>query len=187
MENELLTNYVIIYDTLCIDPVSFDGKIYSHVLELENEFTVALKPLDIIKRSCIYYGSSYQGKKVSSKQILRTPHKAPIAVDLTNSIYFFPTGSPDNHFTTSWISADHILRYDEVRPKETLVEFQNNKKQTFSISLRSFKNQVQNAAVLCTELTRRMKKMKRRSVQFQDMQYMQMIREIGRNLDNQDF
>ncbi len=46
-------------------------------------------PMDIIEQSCLYYGASLRGRKDGSKHIIGTSHKAPIAVEPTNEIFFF--------------------------------------------------------------------------------------------------
>lgn len=55
-----LNNYELNFETLLIVPYE---KNKSKVYELDGEFVVNMTPLNIIKNSCLYFGSSYEGRR----------------------------------------------------------------------------------------------------------------------------
>ncbi|MGM7719387.1 competence protein ComK [Metabacillus sp. Hm71] len=63
--NELknvLEDYIINRFTMAIIPDS--NRMYSEVIEYEEEVVVHKRPMEIIDQSCRYFGSSYSGTKV---------------------------------------------------------------------------------------------------------------------------
>ena len=70
VQDGLIEEYEINPYTLLIKPIQYGSEMYSQIFELEDQFISPFKPLDIIKRSCEYFGSSYEGlreMKVLSK------------------------------------------------------------------------------------------------------------------------
>ena len=120
----------------------FNTKIY----ELNGEFLVSSSVIDIINNSCRYYGSSYLGRVSGTKKILGISYKAPIVVEESDDIVFFPTSSPRLK-DCSWFSLKKIYDY---RKNGALTEIVlcNNKKIGIDISYSSFDNQVLRAARL---------------------------------------
>ncbi len=152
-EKEFIDDFVINPLTLAILPMEYEGKLYSKVYQLdeETELFVPFKPLDLIKSACITYGSSYEGRKDASRYLIGITHKIPISIDPTNSIYFFPTNSPDKS-TCGWIAYDHVKTYSKVDTSNTLVTFHNNVSIVIPISRYSFDNQIKRTALLHTKL-----------------------------------
>ena len=64
----------------------------------------------IMEDSCMYFGSSFEGRKESSAVLLNSHYKVPVVVEETNEIIFFPTSSPRLK-DCSWISLNHISSY----------------------------------------------------------------------------
>ena len=61
-----LSNYVINYETLLIIPyIEDDNKkiIKSKVFELDEEFIVNKSPFEIVSDSCLFFGSSFEGRR----------------------------------------------------------------------------------------------------------------------------
>ncbi|MBM7694017.1 competence transcription factor ComK [Peribacillus deserti] len=58
LKSTLVEEYEINPYTLVVMPLEYGSKIYSHVLEVNGEFTSPFKPMDIIKKSCEYFYSS---------------------------------------------------------------------------------------------------------------------------------
>lgn len=73
--------------TLFIKPKRYGNKVYSQIIEVEDEFLSPLKPLDIIKNSC--FGSDYEGCRKGSMLLINAKHKIPIAIDPTNNLFSF--------------------------------------------------------------------------------------------------
>jgi competence protein ComK len=155
----LIEEYEINPHTMIILPLTYGSKIYSQIWELDDEFVSPFKPLDIMKKSCLFFGSSYEGRKEATKQLIGITHKAPITVDSTNSIYFFPTTSPSSS-QCIWISQEHIHLHRRA-DAQTQVIFKNKKSLSIPVSYNSFNNQVLRSALLKTTLSRRIENMER--------------------------
>ncbi len=164
-EKNLIEDFEINPLTVAVLPMEFKGdKIYSKVYQLdeETELFTPIKPLELIKNACKIYGSSYEGRKDGARHIVGITHKIPIAIDPTNSVYFFPTTSPNNP-QCAWISYEHIRAYKEIDSTNTLVTFRNNKAIVIPISRYSFDSQVKRAALLQTRIMQKSRDYKRRS------------------------
>jgi len=64
LKRPLIEEYEINPQTMAIIPMEYGSKIYSKILEVDEELISPFKPIEIIKKSCQYFGSSYEGSKV---------------------------------------------------------------------------------------------------------------------------
>jgi competence protein ComK len=161
----LIDEYEINPRTMIITPVPYGSKTYSQIVELQDEFLSPFRPIDIIKKSCKFFGSSYEGRTSGAKQLIGIFHKVPITIDPTNSIYFFPTISPTNS-QCIWISHDHVLSHKRIEKATTLVTFRNKESYIIPISYSSFENQLLRTALLRTKLMKRIEETERKSFYF---------------------
>ncbi|MBU8877403.1 competence protein ComK [Bacillus sp. FJAT-29790] len=161
----LIEEYEINPNTMIIKPVSYGSKIYSQIWELEDEVLSPFKPIEIIKKSCRYFGSSYEGRKEGTRQLTGITHKAPITIDPTNFIYFFPTSSASNA-QCIWISLEHILYHRRADAGNTQVIFKNKECHIIPISYNSFNNQLLRTALLKTTLNSRLEESERKALYF---------------------
>lgn len=145
-----------------IKPIVYGSKIYSKIIEVEDVYLSPFKPLDIIKKSCEYFGSDYEGRKNGTRQLMGITHKSPIAIDPTNRIFFFPTTSP-NRPECIWISNEHIDTYDRISPQETLITFHNKHSYKFPVPYSSINNQVLRTSHLVKKLMQRIEYHERKS------------------------
>lgn len=87
------TNYLMEYeinpDTMAVLPIEIGKNTCSRVLEVEGEYVVAMKPTEIVDRSCRYFGSSLKGRQEGTREIMGVTHKAPIIVEASNKIFYF--------------------------------------------------------------------------------------------------
>lgn len=162
MKQKQIEEYEVNPYTMFITPIVYGSKVYSKIYELEDEFLSPFKPIDIIKKSCEYFSSSFEGRKDGTKQLIGITHKVPIAIDPTNFIYFFPTTSPTRS-ECIWISHEHIMNYSRLAPRQTQVTFQNKQTYTLPISYSSFDNQMLRTALLRTKLMQRIGQTERKS------------------------
>lgn len=163
--SSLIDEYEINPNTMAVMPLAYGSKIYSQIWELEDEFISPFKPIDIIKKSCTFFGSSYEGRKEGTRQLTGITHKAPITIDPTNFIYFFPTTSASNS-KCIWISSEHILSYHRVDRGNTEVKFKNKQSKIIPVSFNSFNNQVLRTALLRTTLISRIEESERKALYF---------------------
>lgn len=154
MKLKQIEEYEVNPFTMFVKPIAYGSKIYSEIFEVEDEFLSPFKPLDIIKNSCEYYGSDYEGRRNGTKQLVGYAHKIPIAIDPTNRIFFFPTTSPSRQ-ECIWISHEHVKDYARISPQETLIHFNNNQSFTFPISCSTIISQLERTAYLRTKLMQR--------------------------------
>jgi competence protein ComK len=157
----VLDEFIVSRYTMAILPHHFHEHRYSKVIEEDGEYIVKMKPLDIIARSCHYYGSSLKGRKEGTKEIIGITHKAPIAIEPLNEIYVFPTTSP-NDPRCVWLSHIHVFKYEPSRGERTMVYFKNEKSICLEVSYHSFVNQLYRTAQLRTKLSERMEARERK-------------------------
>ena len=104
---EELENYEINVDTLVILPI---GKSKSKVYEYGGEFIVKKSSLRIIEDSCLFFGSSYEGRKEGTKALIGIEMKVPIIIEDSRNIIFFPTSSCIRE-SSIWISFQQLIMY----------------------------------------------------------------------------
>ncbi|MEH7014716.1 competence protein ComK [Neobacillus niacini] len=162
MKLKQIEEYEVNPFTMFVKPIVYGSKIYSEIFEVEDEFLSPFKPLDIIRSSCEYYGSDYEGRRNGTKLLVGYAHKIPIAIDPTNRIFFFPTTSP-NRQECIWISHEHVKKPVRINPQETLILFNNNQSFSFPVSCSSIISQLERTAYLRTKLMQRIEHNERKS------------------------
>lgn len=136
--------YEVNKGTLAIIPTSADGSL---ILEDKNEYQINKLPFDIMDYSCKYFGSSYEGRKEGTKDILSIEYKVPIIIEDSNALVFFPTISPRDP-KCSWISVKRIKDFYQQDEYTTVIIFDNDKKLVLPVSFRSLENQILRATRL---------------------------------------
>lgn len=165
MKDKIIEEYILNPCTLYIEPEVYGSKIYTRVYELRENFLVPFKTLDIINESCLFYGSDFDGRIKGSKHLTGITHKTPIAIDPTNSLYFFPTTSSKRN-DCIWVNS-HLV--DDPQPFTsgiTKVSFLNKKTYEIPVSHRVFNNQLSRAYQLSEKLNKRIDEMQRRKSHF---------------------
>lgn len=160
-ERTIIDGFIMTRYTMAILPHLGSGQCYSKVIEEDGEYIVKKRPIDIIERSCGYYGASLKGRKEGTKAIIGITHKAPIAVEPLNEIYVFPTASPNDEHCV-WISHMHVMKYEPSHRERTIVYLKNNKTICLDVSYHSFVNQLYRTAQLRTKLSERMEARERK-------------------------
>lgn len=146
----MLEEYEINEHTLAIVPVDED---ISKVLEEDNIYFVRKKTTDIIDHSCKYFGSSYNGRFEGTKHILGFNYKAPIIVEETKKIIFFPTASPRFN-NCSWLNLKQISSYIK-KEDDSIVFFKCGREMIVKLSYNSLENQIFRATRLESILNER--------------------------------
>lgn len=129
--------YEINDETLAILP--FD-KNKSRVIEEGEEYIVNEIPYLIMEDSCEYFGSSFEGRILGSKNILGSVYKAPIIVEESQNLIFFPTGAI-NSSSVAWISYKKIKSVEKCG-KRTKIIFVNGDSIIANCPYFSIKNQI---------------------------------------------
>ena len=148
-----MNNYEINNDTLAIIPMD---NYKSRIIEKNKEFIVDETPIKIIENSCQYFGSSYQGRFMGTKKLIGVTHKAPIIIEESREIIFFPTNSP-RLYECTWISLKNLNNYKRNNDASEIL-FNNGNLLNLDISYGSLDNQVLRAARLESVLRLRKEK-----------------------------
>ena len=145
-----MISYEINCDTLALIPVSEKE---TKIIERNNVFNINRPVMDIIEDSCEYFGSSYLGRHEGTKKLIGITHKAPIIIEESKNLIYFPTTSPRLE-NCIWIALNNIKTYERKNGK-TELEFTNNKRIRLDISFGSLDNQVLRATKLESVLRKR--------------------------------
>jgi competence protein ComK len=137
-------NYEINFDTQLIIPINQNT---SKAVEEDGEYIIDKNAMNIMEHSCEYFGSSYEGRKEGTKKLLGITHKAPIIIEESRKIIFFPTASPDSK-ECIWINLEKIDKYYKVSKKCSAIKFKNGEIMEFNMSYGSLSNQILRATRL---------------------------------------
>lgn len=148
-----MNEYEINSETLAIIP---EDKNLTRIYENEKTFLVNRPSLEIMEESCAYFGSSLIGRQKGTQSLIGISHKAPIIIEESKEIIFFPTTSPRLE-KCSWISLKNIEKY--YRENGTInIEFKSGKKISFPLSYGVLDNQILRATRLESVLRQRKSK-----------------------------
>ena len=150
-----MDSYQINSKTLAIIPIN---RKQTKVFEDDMILVINKSTRKIIQENCEYFGSSYEGRKKGTMDLLGVTHKAPILIEESNNIIFFPTSSPRLN-DCGWISLNNLesnRSYDD----DSIIEFNNQMKLQVNVSNKVIENQVLRATRLESLLTKRKKKIK---------------------------
>ncbi len=146
-----LSSYEINSETLLILPY---GRGKSKVYEYDGEFVVNEGPLMIIRNSCLFFGSTFEGRRDASRDIIGVDMKVPILIEESRNIIFFPTSSCINQ-SSIWISYQNLLKYSKLDDINSLLYFKNSKSIKVGIKYNLIDNQVVRCIKLDTLLIKR--------------------------------
>lgn len=91
--------------------IIYDGVGGSIIFEVDNTIYIPnVLPTIIIKRNCINYGCTYEGRLKNTEILTKYKYKAPILVRELGNIIFFPTNSPRLK-DCCWINLNNISKY----------------------------------------------------------------------------
>ena len=150
-----MNEYEVSIETLAI--VS-KGDGLTQVFEESGDFYVEEKPLTLIDNSCKYFGASLAGRQEGTKKMIGVTHKAPIIMEESTNLVFFPTHSP-THLNCSWININKLVHYKKSDDNlKTILIFSNGVTLEFDIKYGSMNNQILRSARLVNVLQSRKEK-----------------------------
>ena len=144
-------DYEINVDTLMLIPI--DGN-KTKVIEIDDSFIVKNSTLSIIKKSCLFFGCSYEGRRDAVKHLIGIDMKVPILIEESRNIIFFPTNSCVKR-NSIWISYQNLLKYTKFNEFSTVLYFCNKKKLKIDVKHNLIDNQVIRCLKLETLLCKR--------------------------------
>jgi len=148
-----MKEYEINASTLCIVPIDKDRSL---VYEYDSNFVVNMSCFKIIERSCLFFGSTFVGRRDASCLFLNTLHKVPIIIEESREIMFFPTNSPNNG-NCMWISFNNFEGVDKIDAHFSRLYFKNNNELKVRVSYFVITNQIVRCNRLKIEFNRRKK------------------------------
>lgn len=120
--------------------ISFNNSI-SKVFENDSELLVRSFSFDIVKNSCLFFGSSYEGRAYYTSSMLGYKMKLPIIVEESSPIIFFPTCSPKKN-NCIWISYKNLLKYCKKNKNTTTLYFKDNNIVDVNVNYNIIDNQI---------------------------------------------
>lgn len=145
MEN-ILQDYIVNKKTLAIIPAK-QVEYESIVMEGNQVLRVRQTPLQLIKKACLDYWSSYEGRRQAVMYHTNFMRQVPIPISPQHGIYTFPTHAT-GHIDCHWIFFNNILLITEGDPSKeksntkTQVIFKNRKTLRLNISMHVLENQM---------------------------------------------
>lgn len=106
--------YIINEKTLAF--TSIDSNYYRTKIYEENDIIYMHEsPLTIIEKSCLHYGSSFEGRKEAAKQILNKNSKLPVTITPHIGLFFLPTTSHRNKECVwfSYYQVEDFFEFDD--------------------------------------------------------------------------
>ncbi|WP_053072023.1 competence protein ComK [Ornithinibacillus contaminans] len=140
-----------------------EGTINTFVLEEEAEYVVDYSPSKLIDFACKFFGASLKGRQEGTRDICGITHKAPISIDPSSGMYFFPTTSPTNA-KCSWIAHSHIDHVNRAVNQCTEIVFKNGKRILVDTSYGSVMNQIHRTAQFRYLLDNRIKHLQQQKI-----------------------
>ena len=140
----MITKYEVNNGTLAVLPNDEDTSL---VYEDDNRYIIQEKAYKIMDDSCKYFGSTYEGRKNGSKEILGAEYKVPIIVEDSNNLIVFPTTSPFSDDCV-WISLKRVKNIFKIDSFNTKILFDNNVEIIVPCSFRSVEKQLSRASRL---------------------------------------
>jgi len=133
-------DYEINSETLLISAIS-DSK--SKVLESKSvTYDIDSSVFQVIEHSCEYFGSTLVGRQLGTKALIGVTHKAPIFIEESTNIIFFPLNSPRKS-DCIWVSFNNILSYKKgSTAKSTIIKFKSGDEIEVPVSIGVITNQI---------------------------------------------
>ncbi len=125
----------------------------SRIIEENDEFVVTKDSTEIINDSCKFFGSSYSGRFEGTKNLIGINYKAPIIIEESREIIFFPTSSP-RFQNCNWICLKKIHNIEKDN-KRTVLHFKNGSRLILDVSYHSIENQILRSTLLESKIRNR--------------------------------
>lgn len=132
-----MINYIVNKDTLMLISEDNNGVIYTK----DGKIVINKLPTDIIKTSCLYYGSTLEGRMKFTKDVLGATYKCPIVVSETDNLIMFPTSCYKDK-NCCWICFNQILNYYMLDKYKIKLIFKNNKEILIDLPIGTLEKQI---------------------------------------------
>ena len=129
------------------------------VITFDDEFIINMNSKKIIDNSCKYFGSSLTERVNMTKRLININSKAPIIVEESRDIIFFPLKSIRDKCNI-WVSFNNLEKYVKNDCK-TKFYFKNKKEVLIDFSYYIIDNQVTRSLMLDYEIKKRRESLKK--------------------------
>lgn len=116
------------------------------VVDFNGEYLIDDNAKNIINYSCKFFGSSLIERGNMTKRLINISNKAPIFIEETKKIIFFPLRSTREKVNI-WISFNNLESYEQVGRK-TLLKFKNQQEVLIDYSYYMVDNQMTRCMML---------------------------------------
>ena len=117
------------------------GKDKTIIYEDGHKIEINKKSSKIVDNSCRFFGSFLAGRQEGNKNLIGTSIKAPVIIEESREIIFFPTSSPRIDLC-NWISYNNLVKYEKIDNNHTKLFFTNGFSYDINISYNIIDNQV---------------------------------------------
>lgn len=150
-------NYIVRQETMMFLP-TFDefGNLSTHVIEIDGDYKVDMKPAELMNHCLGYYGASLRGALDGAKAILGKVRMRPVVMSEKLELYWFSSKS-NIHEDCIWFALQHVREYEGVSSTETEVTLSNGLRIVVDVSMYRFKERIQRAYQLKGKLEERSK------------------------------
>ena len=116
------------------------------IVTMDSEFIISENSKKIVDNSCKFFGSSLVERGNVTKRLINISNKAPIFIEETKNIIFFPLRSTREKVNI-WISFNNLESYEQVGRK-TLLKFNNQHELLIDYSYYMVDNQMTRCMML---------------------------------------
>jgi competence protein ComK len=144
-------NYVLSRRTLAVIPRE-NHEYRTRILEQDSEINSKQSPIFLLNQTCIKYGSTFDGRRKSTRILLKTDKKIPIPVIPQLGVYMIPTAAAASKRCV-WLSYYRIKEYKE-HNEQTIIFFDDGSYLPIDTPKKSFQRQYFLAGQLVAQLNR---------------------------------
>ncbi|WP_157842656.1 competence protein ComK [Bacillus alkalisoli] len=143
---EVMNDYLMDTSTYALLPY-FHEKYQTKIIDEDGIYYSEERPEEILRRSCLTYGASYEGRRDSVIYMTNYVQKTPILTLQEEKVISIPTHSPD-HMDCAWIMYHQIRQLVPTDKNRCIIKLRNYTEIEVQASHQTMKQQMQKAAVI---------------------------------------
>lgn len=153
-----ISSHVISYETLVLEPFYNENRMSTKIYEGNQIYTIPLKPLHCVRKSCRHYGNSFKSATNNAKVFFSNRQKLPIiiAYESGRPIVAIPTMSAKSEYNI-WIFLHGIVNF-EATEGGCLIHLRHNQSIQTNVSIGTMQRQISLGALLSIEYINRYKR-----------------------------
>ncbi|NLP51850.1 hypothetical protein HC179_14165 [Bacillus sp. RO1] len=92
---EIVNDYMINKSTIAIEP-HVHPQYQTKIIDMEGVYYSSERPAEILGRSCVKYGATFDGRRDAATKLTNFIQKTPVLISEVYGIIALPTHSPDH-------------------------------------------------------------------------------------------